>query len=267
MGAETKENTVGNQLAFPDAIKLKFLEIQYVSLRQEIENAKGRAFYTYALGALIVPATQQFLQYLAGSITQVTGSSPDNTPIFNLDARLSVIRMAFPFLVLAVMFLFLGENVAIKRCGRYIKQLMEEPYFNSRTVEREFMGWETWLTGKRNSGPQENGNPRSREQGNSGPQYAAISFFALFALYYVIFSIVAVLDVYSRSASWILSSIVSIFYAMFGLATQCYFVHEVFYDDPRQKCPIYRLLFERIPGNRIFKKLVEPWLYIKDRWG
>lgn len=200
--------------------RLAFLSTQYVALRQEIENAKQRAFYLYTFGALIVPTTQQLLQYL-------TGELPTNGSVGGVSValRLTIIKAVFPFLILGVMFLFISENKGIKRVGRYIKEQIEDVYVNDLSI----VGWETWLAIKP---PQ---------------QYAAFSFIVLFGIYYAVFTLAVTVDIYTKW-SLILAVIAFIGYVLFWSATQCFFVHEIWYDDPKFQCPIYEGMFVKGPA-------------------
>src|SRR5947209_942521 len=97
-----------------DPTRAKFFELQFEALREEIENSKERAFRIYTIGALVVPAAQQILQYLI--------SKSPSTQAFSVDEKVTAIRVLFPFFVLCVMFLFMAENRDIKRCARYIRE-------------------------------------------------------------------------------------------------------------------------------------------------
>jgi hypothetical protein len=222
-GGDTMANDIAT-LSFDRQEKAAFLNAQYVALRQELENAKQRAFYLYALGAIIVPATQQLLQYLTSELSKNVSFGG-----INLAFKLTVIKIVFPFLVISIIFLFLAENKGIKRCGRYIKENVEA-HFN--TVDN-VLGWETWLGLEK----------------NLGPQYAAFSFIILFALYYLVFVTAGLLDIYINW-SLVAAIIAGVFYVLIWLATQCYFVHEIWYDDPKygNQCPVYKGIFIDTPG-------------------
>jgi len=214
MAAETAELSSDSQG------RLAFLDTQYVALRQELENAKQRAFYLYALGALIVPTTQQLLQYL-------TGELPTSGPVVGVSValRLTIIKAVFPFLIVGTMFLFIAENKGIKRVGRYIKEQIEDVYVNDLSI----VGWKTWLAK------------------NPARQYAAFSFIVLFGIYYAVFTLALTVDIYTKYSP-ILAVIAFMGYVLIWAATQCFFVHEIWYDDPKFQCPIYEGMFVRGPA-------------------
>jgi hypothetical protein len=197
-------------------IKITFLDTQYVALRQEEENAKQRGFYLYALGAIIVPSIQQLLQYLTQELPtkdSVVGSS--------VAIRLTVIKAMFPFLIIAILFLFIAENKAIKRIGLHIKEQIEESFVNDLRI----VGWETWLAR------------------NPGRQYAAFSFILLFGIYYAVFTLAVLVDIYTKW-SQVLGVIVFLGYGLIWFATQCHFVHEIWHDDPESQCAYERVFIE-----------------------
>jgi len=96
----------------------KFVELQYQTLRKEIEVTKERIFKIMTGGATVVPLAQ----FLA------------------LSYDLGIITLLLPFLVVIVILLFLSEMNALMRCGRYIRTEIE-PLFNAKKIT----GWETWL--------------------------------------------------------------------------------------------------------------------------
>ena len=127
--------------------KEKFLELQYLTLRKEIEETKGRIFKIIVGGASVVPAAQFLAQ------TYDVG----------------VIMLLLPFLVIIIILLFLAENNALMRCGRYIR-LHIEPAIP------EIMGWETWEEKEKTS----EFDPRAADK------YVIYSFYLLATLYYIV---------------------------------------------------------------------------------
>ncbi len=93
-----------------------FLKEQFLTLRREIEETKARIFKTLAFGIAVVPAAH----YLA--------------KVYDLD----IVLFATPLLVIVVALLYLSENHALMRCGRYILREIE-PHLEGA------VGWETWL--------------------------------------------------------------------------------------------------------------------------
>lgn len=123
----------------------KFLEFQYFTLRKEIEATKDRIFKIIIGGATVVPAAQFFAEVY----------------------KVGVITLVLPFLVIIIMLLFLHENNALMRCGRFIKFHIE-PHVPSLTC------WEDWL-----SKPTPNFDTRASEK------YLIYSFYLLSTLYYI----------------------------------------------------------------------------------
>jgi len=101
------------QVEFPAE---RFLELQYSSLRREIEQCKSRLFQIAVGGAIVVPAAQ----YIADV------------------HRIGSITLALPLLVVILVLLFLSENHAIMRCGSYLLQHVEP-------LVPGVVCWEEWL--------------------------------------------------------------------------------------------------------------------------
>ena len=94
----------------------RFIELEYLTLRKEIETAKSNMFKLVVGGAAVIPAAQSFANtYSIGSIT-----------------------LALPLIVVVLVLLFLTENHSIMRAGTYILDQIE-PNVEGAT------GWETWL--------------------------------------------------------------------------------------------------------------------------
>ena len=96
--------------------RIDFIKEQYHALRQEIDHTKGRLFRTVWLGVVVVPV----LTYLA--------ELPDGR----------FVGPVIPFVVLVLSMLFLSEQHALMRCGRYIRERIEP-------LIEEGAGWEAWL--------------------------------------------------------------------------------------------------------------------------
>jgi hypothetical protein len=110
--------------------RAKFLELQFQTLRKEIEETKSRIF-TLELGLigapLIPPLVQIFLR-------------PSNTSELNsLWENLSGLFIAAtPFFIIILMSAFIAQRTGLMRCGTYIRCHIE-PLIDGIT------GWETWL--------------------------------------------------------------------------------------------------------------------------
>jgi len=93
-----------------------FLELEYQTLRKEVEDANTRAFQLIIGGAAIIPT----IQSIASSY------------------KLEIITLTLPLFVLTIIMLYLAQDMAIARCGRYIREKIEPAI-------GEGIGWETWL--------------------------------------------------------------------------------------------------------------------------
>ncbi len=96
-----------------------FLVEEYRTLRREIASTKMRLFMIVALGSIAVP----LLTYLA--------EMPDS----------QFVGPVLPFVVLVLTILFVADEQALMRCGRFIRERIE-PHFESGTE------WEKWLEEK-----------------------------------------------------------------------------------------------------------------------
>lgn len=101
-----------------------FLELEYLTLRKEIETAKSNLFKLVIGGAAVIPTAQSLANtYSIGAIT-----------------------LALPLIVVVLVLLFLTENHSMMRAGTYILEEIE-PNVEGGT------GWETWLnSGKSGTG-------------------------------------------------------------------------------------------------------------------
>lgn len=93
-----------------------FLELEYTTLRKEIETSKANMFKLVIGGAAVIPAAQ----------------SLGNT------YELGAITLSLPLIVVVLVLLFLSENHAMIRAGTYILEEIEPRIAGSG-------GWETWL--------------------------------------------------------------------------------------------------------------------------
>ena len=101
----------------------RFLELEYATLRKEIETAKSNMFKLVVGGAAIIPTAQSLANtYSIGAIT-----------------------LALPLIVVVLVLLFLTENHSLMRAGTYILEQIE-PNIEGAT------GWETWLNSAKGSG-------------------------------------------------------------------------------------------------------------------
>lgn len=94
-----------------------FIDLQYTSLRQEIETSKANMFKLIVGGSAVIPTAQSVANiYSIGAVT-----------------------LAIPLIVVVLVLLFLAENRSVMRTGTYIKEQIEPK------VEG-IICWETWLS-------------------------------------------------------------------------------------------------------------------------
>ncbi len=125
--------------------KNDFLIQQYISLREEIKETKARIFKTLVFGIIAIPAAN----FLAQS--------------YHVD----VVMIVLPLLVIVLSFLYLSENNAKMRCGRFIRTKIE-------SLLEDVPGWESWLE-----------DPGEKYQTRIVDIYLDVSFYILFFVYYV----------------------------------------------------------------------------------
>ncbi len=92
------------------------LRMQFQALRAEIDATQGRLFRLVCLAGLGLPA----LLYL--------GERPET----------EFLAPVLPFAVLVLVMLYLSEQHALMRCGRYMRERIEP-------LIEEGAGWEAWL--------------------------------------------------------------------------------------------------------------------------
>ncbi|MFQ5501857.1 MAG: hypothetical protein ACE5EQ_06095 [Phycisphaerae bacterium] len=93
----------------------EFLREQFLSLRREIQSRQARIYWTAIIGLLGVP----MLTYFAAD-------------------KGSLVWLILPYFVLVVILLFMAEQNAMMRAGRYIREEIEPALGKSD-------GWEAWL--------------------------------------------------------------------------------------------------------------------------
>jgi hypothetical protein len=94
----------------------KYLELQFQTLRQEIEHCLDRAFKLMIGGATLIPI-------LIGTLARYSATA---------------ILMVFPMVIVVMVLLYLNQWHSVMRCGRYIRT----------NIERDILGndgWEAWL--------------------------------------------------------------------------------------------------------------------------
>ena len=123
--------------------KAEFLKYQYLSLREEIKETKNRIFHTTGFGLVVVPASQ----FLSKAY------------------KIDTITLTLPILVVVVALIYLAENNALMRCGRYIKHYIEPEI-------KDVLGWEEWLEIK--------GGYDARDV----DKYLSYAFYLLFIIYF-----------------------------------------------------------------------------------
>lgn len=172
----------------------EFVKMEYQTLREEIKETKSRIFKIINFALTIVP-----IATLVGNVYKI-----------------GLLIIAIPFIVMVVATLYLAENHALMRCGRYIKEHIEP-----KIGEHE--GWERWLANKKNN------NRRSVDQ------LLSHSFFILFFLYYIFSSCMAVN--YLRDKELGLEIYLSILiYISIGFIYFIYFIRNVeFCTDTKKK--------------------------------
>jgi tetratricopeptide (TPR) repeat protein len=107
------------------ADQYRFAELEYQTLRKEIEDAKGRMFKIIAGEAILLPSVQVFLEWKG---------SNEASPIY----------LMMPFLIFVFVSRFLYENNSTIRAGCYIRSYIE-PIYSPQKFNQKFLGWEEWL--------------------------------------------------------------------------------------------------------------------------
>ena len=120
-----------------------FIRQQFLTLREEIKETKDRIYKTMGFGLVVVPVAN----FLADTY------------------KIDIIVLSLPILVLVVALIFLAENNALMRCGRYIKICIEPEM-------KGFLGWEQWLETK------------SCYDTRAVDKYLTYAFYLLFFMYF-----------------------------------------------------------------------------------
>jgi predicted membrane channel-forming protein YqfA (hemolysin III family) len=98
-----------------------FLQQTYATLREEIKETKARLFWIVAMGLFGVPLILSMA---------VSDKLAEGTAKF--------VTLLIPYVVLVLIIMFLSEQNALMRAGRYIKDHIE-------THVQDITGWESWL--------------------------------------------------------------------------------------------------------------------------
>lgn len=130
----------------------KFMEYEYLTLREEIKETKTRLFRLAAISLVAMPSFYSVAK------------------IYELKA----IILSLPLLICAVILLFLSESRALMRCGTYIKNNIE--YRIRNEYKDNDIGWEHWLQER----PSE--HKADRRDFN---KFSAVFFYIVFFFYYV----------------------------------------------------------------------------------
>lgn len=94
----------------------RFQELQYLTLRKEVEDSLNRSFQIMVGGATLIPILVGILGHYSA------------TPIL----------LTLPMMVVVIALLYLNQWNSIMRCGRYIRTRIEPKMMNDQ-------GWEGWL--------------------------------------------------------------------------------------------------------------------------
>ena len=114
----------GDQTTF----KEKFLELEYVTLRKEIEACQTRHFRMVAGALFSVPAIPAIANIIKAN---GSGLGPDIVAL--------ALLTPLPLIFLSLYLRFFHEHHMMGRCAKYIREQIEP------TVEG-VRGWETWLS-------------------------------------------------------------------------------------------------------------------------
>ncbi len=107
--------------------ELEWLAREYETLRQESLASMGHMLQVISLGLAA-------FGFLSGGASLAAESAPAVT--------VGILGFGIPFLVVFVLFIWLGEMNRMVRAGTYIARI--ESRVNER-LERDVLGWETWL--------------------------------------------------------------------------------------------------------------------------
>jgi hypothetical protein len=97
-----------------------FLKLQYVSLREEINQTKSRLFKLAIFGITVVPV----IHFLSERY------------------RWDSLTIAMPIWIIILTLLYLSESRSIMRCGKYIREMLEPEI---KPFSKTWLPWEQWL--------------------------------------------------------------------------------------------------------------------------
>jgi len=163
-----------------------FCNLEFMTLRKEIEETKSRIYKTLSFGVFLIPGAQ----YIA--------------TMHNVQE----LSMAVPLLVIVVVLIHLAEIAALMRCGRYIR-LVIEPYLAQSGCQLK--GWEAWL--------------EESEDRRGVDRWMTIASYVLFLTYYFL-SILFVYTAARTIFSEIWAIFLIIVYAVIGVAVLVYVVQQ-----------------------------------------
>lgn len=129
---------------------LIFAVEEYRTLRKEVENTKANIFRTISFGLTGVPGLYFFSQQF--DVQEIT--------------------VPLPFVVLVIGYMYLSENHALMRCGKYIRENLE-PLFGHQP------GWENWIS-------------NDERKNRSVDRLLHFAFFAVFIIYFGLTSYIGV---------------------------------------------------------------------------
>lgn len=157
--------------------KSEFLLQEFLTVREEVKETKDRIFKTMGFGLVVVPASDFVAQ----------------------SSNIGTITLSLPILVVVVALIYLSENNALMRCGRYIRTVLEPEMAHT-------VGWERWLEMKENYGARD------------VDKYLSYAFYLLFFVYFV--GAVFLASQYSYhhyglTTTWILRSLYAAIGALF----------------------------------------------------
>ncbi len=169
--------------------KDRFLELQYNTLRKEIETRQDRHFKLATGAVLLVPA----VQLLSAGLKEI-----DTSGVANITFPL---LLALPIIVLSIFILYFSEHHSIMRCGRYIEEQIEA------AVRPKVTGWESWL--------------------KKVPRIHEAQQIVAFHLFYVSLYIIAVAAVVIEMAGWMkmsiwIAALTGVIYAIVGVLVILY---------------------------------------------
>jgi len=133
----------------------ELIKLEYLTIREEICATKDRLFKIMGFGLLAVPGSH----FLAQTY------------------KVDTVTLSLPVLIVIVALIYLSENNALMRGGKYIREYVE----NNRVG---FIGWETWLE-------------RDSHKTRDVDKYLSYAFCLLFLLYFMGSAFIAVRHAYT----------------------------------------------------------------------